>query len=119
MIDSQAPPPSESNPFDDARRGDAPVWAFVANRLRVELPLPTELVPGHSLRQSTEEEATKVREFCRFLGPLVFWAPMPYYVVERVTKSPGPLNEGFHAIEEATRLTVPALDLSLTNQSLT
>jgi hypothetical protein len=117
MSGKPAEPVNARDLFDAAGRGEVPVWAFVANHLSVTCKLPLELISGHVLRDARPDEVEAVTNAIPGLGTyeiLPVRPPRTPYVVERNACAKGAgLNDGFLAIEEASRLTAVPLDLSL------
>jgi hypothetical protein len=103
--------------LDAAHGGEVPLWAFVANHLTVECSLPSELVAGHILREARPDEIEQITRAIPGLDTmsrLPIHPPSKWYIVERIKKSDWiGLNEGFAAIQDASRLTSAPLDLSL------
>jgi hypothetical protein len=107
---------------------DLPRLAFIATPLHVPVPLPVELIPHHSLRRASEQEAASIRETLDakdMVGSLVYEAVAKsegrsqrsadprdwrYFVVEVSPEYKGAVNAGIGDIERAAQLTDAAIE---------
>lgn len=102
-------------PSGAAGQRQGPLCGFVANHLDVKCELPVELLPGHYLEEATEDQGRQIQSLlAKYQSyPYRLFQISTYFVVNRHDGSAfRASNDGFIAIENASRLTDVELDLS-------